>query len=419
MNGAPLAYGVDFGTSNSLISVAWSDHVQVIDVGSKRVPENLPSVIYLNADGNRAAGDQAVEQYLVSAGVNSRLLVGIKSDLSDPKLMGTSSWDRTWSLSDLVEIILRALKRAADSAVGSSVDRVVLGCPVAFVGTEGPQYDELQQLAVGRLVDAAQQAGFAEIEVLEEPAAAVQEEQISSGVVVALDFGGGTFDVAVVDYSDEDAEVIALKGADIGGELFDQLLFNSKIAPELGLHDEYADRDGKRHRLPNRIAASSRSMLDLRGLLNDPTIPRILRRFRGYQDGENLERLERLLFGGFAYQFYEAVEVAKINLSSSNNTMIDFHREGFDLTLPVTRKEFDHLISPHLDVVVETIWSALDDADVAPDNVARVVRTGGSSMIPAFVDRVSSIFGESKMQQREPFTTVVRGLASYAQGEWG
>jgi hypothetical chaperone protein len=418
MSKAPLAYGIDFGTSNSLVSVAWPDHVEVIDVGSKRVPENLPSVIYLNADRNRAAGDQAVEQYLVSAGISSRLLVGIKNDLSDPRLQQTSSWDMSWTLSDLVEIILRALKVAADSATGFNVDRVVLGCPVAFVGTEGPQHDERQNLAVSRLVAAAHQAGFVEVDVLEEPAAAVQEEELLSGVVVSLDFGGGTFDVAVVDYSDEGAEVTALAGVDIGGEMFDQMLFNSKVAPELGLDQVYIGPDGTKHRLPNRIAANSRSMLDLRGLLNDPTIRDILTRFRTYQNGQKLERLERLLYGGFAYQFYETIEAAKILLSSQTEAAIDFHREAFDLTIPVSRNEFDQLIGSSLDVVVDAIRSALVDADVTPNDVVRVVRTGGSSTIPAFVDRVTSIFGASKMQQREPFTTVVRGLGYYAQEEW-
>ncbi len=419
MSNAPLAYGIDFGTSNSLISVAWPDRVEVIDVGSRRVRENLPSVIYLNADGNRAAGDQAVEQYLVSAGVNSRLLVGVKNDLSDPNLLQTSSWDMEWTLSDLVEIILRGLKRAADAATGYSVDRVVLGCPVAFVGTEGPDHEEWQQLAVARLKKAAKQAGFVEIDVLEEPAAAVQEEDLLSGIVVSLDFGGGTFDVAVVEYEPDGADVIALAGADIGGEMFDQLLFIAKVAPELGLDQVYEGPDGIQRRLPARIAANSRSMLDLRGLLNEPRLREILQRFRTYRGGEKLERLERLLYGGFAYQFYESVEAAKILLSSEVDAVIEFHREGFDVTIPVTRSEFDGLIAAPLAQVMATITAALEDAGVEPQNVTRVIRTGGSSSIPAFVEQVSALFGASKMQKREPFTTVVRGLAVHAQGVWG
>jgi hypothetical chaperone protein len=418
MTEQPIAYGIDFGTSNSLISVARPNSVEVVDLGSRRVPQNLPSAIYLNADGNRAAGDQAIEQYLVSAGVRSRLLVGIKSDLSDSWLKGTSSWGMSWTLSDLVEVIMRSLKRAADAHVGNGVDRVVLGHPVAFIGSEGPDYERLQGLAMERLLQAARQAGFSEIETLEEPAAAIQEEELPSGLVVALDFGGGTFDVAVVDYRPDEAEVIALRGAAIGGERFDQLLFNAKVATELGLHDQYTASDGTTHRLPNRVRANSRALLDLQGLLSDPTLRDILQRFRTYANGENLVMFERLLYEGFAYHFYEAIEESKIRLSSESETSISFHRSGLDVEIPITRAEFDALIEHDIGLLQETIVAALADAGIEAGAVDRVVQTGGSSAIPLFADMVRSVFPDSDLQQRPPFTTVVEGLGYYAQGIW-
>jgi hypothetical chaperone protein len=301
----PIAYGLDFGTTNSLISIAWPDRVEVVDVGGRRVPENLPSVIYLNADGNRAAGDPAIEQFLVSAGVQSRLLVGIKSDLSDPRFQATSSWGLTWTPIDLVAIVLRTLKRAADKYTNTNVERVVLGHPVAFVGSEGPEFEQRQALAVERLMAAARQVGFQAIETLEEPSAAAEEEDIPSGLVASLDFGGGTFDVAVIEYHPDGAEVIGLAGASVGGERFDQLLFNAKVAPELGLIDEYISPDGQRHRLAAHVLNRTRSMLDLRSLLFDPILPSTLDRYRTYEGGDRLERLQRLLYGGFAYHFYE------------------------------------------------------------------------------------------------------------------
>jgi hypothetical chaperone protein len=103
--------------------------------------------------------------------------------------------------------------------LAAKIDRVVLGHPVAFVRTEGPQFEELQALAIARLGQAAEKAGFAEIEFLPEPAAAVQDELTPEGVVVALDFGGGTFDVAVVEFSAERADVLALQGAAVGGNV--------------------------------------------------------------------------------------------------------------------------------------------------------------------------------------------------------
>jgi molecular chaperone DnaK (HSP70) len=59
---------------------------------------------------------------------------------------------------------------------------------------------------------------------MEEPVAALVEEPLEEGVAVAVDFGGGTFDVAVISLSPDDGEVIGLKGAEIGGERFDEAL---------------------------------------------------------------------------------------------------------------------------------------------------------------------------------------------------
>jgi hypothetical chaperone protein len=419
VNDRPIAYGIDFGTSNSLISIAWPDRVDVVDVGGRRVPQNLPSVIYLNADGNREAGDLALKQFLISAGINSRLLVGIKSDLSDPRFRRTTAWGLSWTPVDLVAVVMRALKSAGDALVGTSVERVVLGHPVAFVGSEGEDFEQRQDLAVGRIVAAAKQVGFREVETLEEPSAAAQEESIPSGLVVALDFGGGTFDVAVVDFRPDGAEVIGLAGASVGGERFDQLLFNAKVAPELGLLDEYVSPEGERHRLPARVLANSRSMLDLRSLLLDPTLPPIIARYRQYRGGEKLERLEQLLYGGFAYEFYEAVEEAKIRLSIEQETFIDFHHRRFDVHTPVTRAEFEALIGDDMSLLEITIATALSDANVSAADVVQVVRTGGSSTIPLFVELVSATFSRAVMTQRPPYTTVVQGLGHFAQGVWG
>ncbi len=419
MTGSPLGYGIDFGTSNSLISVAWPEEVSIIDVGSRRVPENLPSVVYLHKDGNRAAGDPAIEQFLVSAGVDSRLLVGLKNDLSDPSLTGTSSWGRFYRLEALIGVVLGRLKAAADAQVGTKIDRVVLGHPVAFVGTEGEDYEELQATAMRRLIAGAEAAGFTDIETLEEPAAAVQEDETPEGIVVSVDFGGGTFDVAVVEYSPEDAEVTALQGAAIGGQHFDQLLFNAMVAPDLGLKDVYVDDEGTEWRLPARFAARSRSMLDIRGLMNEPRVPEILSRFKSYAGGSRLGRFERLLFGGFAFHFYEAIEQAKIDLSQHDKARIEFHRPGFDIDVPVTRKEFESLIEPGLLVIGGAIDKAMAQSGAGHDDVVKVVRTGGSSSIPAFVELLAERFGRSKLQAAPPYTAVVRGLGCYAQGVWG
>ena len=94
-------------------------------------------------------------------------------------------------------------------------------------------------MAEQRLRDAAVQAGFNEVVLLDEPAAAVINEDLPEGFALAADFGGGTFDVAVIKFAPDGGDVVALAGVDVGGEQFDRLLFQAKVAPALHLNDTY------------------------------------------------------------------------------------------------------------------------------------------------------------------------------------
>lgn len=143
---------------------------------------------------------------------DARIATELKSFLADDSFTSTHSWARDFDLPEFVTTVLRELKRAADRSTGSDVRRAVIGYPVVFAGAEGPGVESRQGLALDRLVTAAQRAGFEEVEFLEEPAAAVVDERLERGLVVVVDFGGGTFDVAVVDLAPDQGEVIALQG---------------------------------------------------------------------------------------------------------------------------------------------------------------------------------------------------------------
>ena len=110
---------------------------------------------------------------------------GLKEHLSDTDLQQTHSWARDFTIPELVAVILRRLKRAADRHVGVDVRRVVLGHPVNFPGTEGTNYRVRQGFALDRLEDAAQLAGFEEVSTFPEPAAALVDEQLENGIVLA------------------------------------------------------------------------------------------------------------------------------------------------------------------------------------------------------------------------------------------
>jgi len=445
----PVAYGIDFGTTNSSIAVAYRDRIEVVPVESGSTPEILPSIVYLNRDRNRAAGQEAVEQFLITGSQktpcgrcslvhvinghresacrqfrpgsschNARLISGIKSDLAETDFISTHSWATDFTLTGLVSVIMRRLKIAADRATGANVRRVVLGHPVVFVGAEGRDYKERQSMAEQRLQDAAAQAGFNEVVLLDEPAAALISEDLPEGYALAADFGGGTFDVAVIKFAPDGGDVVALAGVDVGGEQFDRLLFQAKVAPALHLNDDYEVRPGVQRSLPHQFRKRLASLSGLKTLLCDPATASTLAEFRGAREGTRLAVVETILYSGYAYQFYRAVEQAKIELSRAAESVIEFHRPGIDISVPVRRDEFENMISGPMQAVRAEILQAIRDAGIGPQDVSLVLRTGGSSSIPAFVRILEGIFHPSVIQERPVYTTVVDGLARYALGQW-
>lgn len=447
---SPIAYGIDFGTTNSSVAIAYPEGAEIVPLESIAPREILSSIVYLHRDGNRAAGSEAVEQFLITGSQrtrcancdlvewvdgqaftecrqyrhggachDARLISGLKSDLAQTDFISTHSWAIDFTLDELVSVVLARLKQEADRLSGADVRRVVLGHPVVFVGAEGPDYRERQSTAEERLSQAAVKAGFEEVELYDEPAAAVIDEDLREGIAIAVDFGGGTFDVAVIRFEPAAGDVIGLAGVNVGGEQFDRLLFQSKVAPVLHLDEEFETRPGLRRSLPNWLPSRLATLNGLKGLLSDPETALTLREFRASPEGARLAPIEEILYGGHAYGFYHAIEKAKIELSSEERAFIEFHRPGIDVSIPVMRGEFERLIRPSLDRVRAEILAALEIAKLTPADVNLVLRTGGSSSIPAFANLLEDIFDPSIIRQRAVYTTVVHGLASYAREVWG
>src|SRR6266566_5306282 len=124
---------------------------------------------------------------------------GVKHELAKIGFAGTNSWAVDFSVATLVSVVLKRLKTEADEATGHATTRLVLGHPVVFAGADRAHLQESEAEAFKRLREAAQAAGFEEVEFMAEPVAAVIGEERHAGVEIAVDFGGGTFDVAVMD----------------------------------------------------------------------------------------------------------------------------------------------------------------------------------------------------------------------------
>jgi hypothetical chaperone protein len=424
----PLGYGIDFGTSNSAVSIAYEDRVELVPIGQA---QTLPSFIYLHRAGRHAAGVDAVKTFLKSGHEktdcwkcplapygwdtdcrqyrkgggcsDARLLAGVKHELAKVGFAGTNSWATDFSVGALVSVVLKRLKDEADRAAGEkTMSSVVLGHPVVFAGADPENRAASDSEAFRRLEQAAREAGFTQVAFLPEPTAAVIGTPVRHGVEVAVDFGGGTFDVAVMDSRAGDPRIAGLSGVAIGGEILDGVLFETSVGPALGLDV-----------LPYWLFNELRTASSVRLLMADPGIPSIL----GRLGGPASEIVHALLYEGHAYDFYKAIEAAKIALSSNDVTELRF--APLDLQVTLRRSAFESMIRPELDLVRKAIDSALAEARVAPSDVERVLLTGGSAYIPAFRADLTGLFGAERLEQRDAFTAVVHGLGVRVQQLWG
>ena len=415
-----LGCGIDFGTSNSAIAVAWPDRVQVVAV--EPAAPTLPSIVYLHREGERRAGREAVDRYFTTGHVrtscghcslapyglseclqfrrdggcnDARLINGVKHDLAKPGFTGTNSWCTDFPVAELVAIVIRRLKAAAEAQTGARLTRAVLGHPVVFAGARDPA---AQAEGLARLRRAAELAGFDEVNFLAEPEAALAAAP-KLGVALAVDFGGGTFDAAVL----ADGRVSALRGTAVGGERLDQVLFETRVGPELGFDA-----------LPSWLFNEMRSLSGVGLLLADPGLPFLLARF----GGPAARTAQAILFEGHAHDFYRSIEAAKIALSGQESAVAEFHRPGIHLRVSLNRAFFEAAIRPELDSAEAVIEDVLAAAGVAPDAVDTVISTGGSSRIPAFQRRLEARFGAARIEHRDAFTSVVEGLGERARQAW-
>lgn len=437
----PVAYGIDFGMTNSSISIAYDNgdvDPVVIDENSA-MPHSLPSIVYLDRFGNRLAGSLALQHFFITGsnnticgncslakitrwGIftdceqyesgygcqNSRLISGLKSYLVS-KQDTTHSWSVDFSLEELVAVILRDLKRRPDQLTGREVGRVVIGHPVVFAGAEGENYEEFQEGALTRLEGAAKLAGFSEIEMVPESAAVLLDQYLDEGFSLAVDFGGGTYDVAVLLLEKGEAELVALQGAAVGGEMFDALIFDNVMADIVGTNYKW---------MPKLITNGMRTLSGIAALLrNKKILPMLL---AAADKGANTSIINEILFGGQAYHFYKAIEDAKIDLSENQTARINFRRpdSGINISQEIYRKDFESWIHPYLNKIDEATNTALDEAGIESGQVHTVLRTGGSSMIPQFINRLKKTFPKAEIRKIPAFTSVAYGLGIHAREVW-
>ena len=371
------AIGIDLGTTNSCIAAIEAGNPVVIpNAEGGRV---TPSITALTEDGDLLVGNLAKRQTITNPrntiGAVKRLMGRKFNDPEIKKILhlygfeitradnGDSAVvmnDRLYSPPEVSAHILNELKSYAEDYLGSEVTDVVITVPAYF--------DDAQRQATK---DSARIAGLNLLRIINEPTAASLAygmNRTNRATIAVFDLGGGTFDISVLDIGEGVFQVKATSGNTfLGGEDVDQAIMRM-------LMDEFQEQHG----------------IDLSG------------------DAEAVQRLK------------EVSERAKIELSASQEADINLPFIYADDDGPrhiqrtLTRAELEQISYPIIERTIDQCARALEDADLAPEELDDIILVGGMTKMPLVQRMVENFFRIPPNKQVNPDEAVAVGAAVQA-----
>lgn len=413
-------FGIDFGTTNSALSIYRNNTVEVIGIdGADGTGELMRSVLYFNEENEIYAGTEAVRQY-VDDGAAGRFMQSIKTFLPNISFDHTEIFGKRYGIDDLVAIILKKIKAKGEAHLGCAVDSVVLGRPVVF--STDPAKD---RVAEQRLEKAARKAGFARIWFQYEPVAAALafEDTLQAGqerVVFIGDFGGGTSDFTVIRVkggafgrSDRRSDVLSLGGVYVAGDKFDGQIMWDKVAQHFGRYARYKTL-GKDEwvNVPKSIVHTLCQWHRI-PLLRTRKTREHLRVIKGSTDDRQaIQQLENIIDDNFGFFLFQAIEKAKCELSDQEQTLISFVERDLNICESLDKQEFEAINHDNIRQIANCIDQVVAQSGLLPSQIDSVFLTGGTSRIPLIQSLFTERFGRQKLESKNAFTSVVHGLGS-------
>ncbi len=364
--------GIDLGTTNSVVAVM--EGGQPVVIPNQEGGRTTPSVVAFTKNGERLVGQVAKRQAVTNAEntiysikrfmgrrigevseemklVPYKVVSGENSD-ARVEIMG-----KKYSPPEISAMILTKLKEAAEGYLGEKVTRAVITVPAYF--------NDAQRQATK---DAGQIAGLEVMRIINEPTAAALAyglDKKKNETIAVYDFGGGTFDISILEVGDGVVEVKSTNGdTHLGGDNIDQRIIDWLV-------QEFKKETG----------------VDVS------------------RDQMALQRLK------------EAAEKAKIELSTVLETEINLPFLTADasgpkhMTQKLTRSRFQDMVADILDRSIEPCKKALADAGVNPQQIDEVVLVGGSTRIPKVQEIVRNLFGKEPNKSVNPDEVVAVGAA--------
>jgi hypothetical chaperone protein len=406
----PPAIGIDFGTTNSVVAALGPD-------GGARTLRHAGGEVFRSvlcfwlADGRRvahAAGPAAIEAYLDEP-ADSRLIMSMKSYLAQRSFGETRIFGRAFDLEGLVALFLRELLSPFAAELAGA--RITVGRPVRFVGETAED-----ALGEARLRAAFARAGFPDVQVALEPAAAGHRFARTLGrpaTALVADFGGGTSDFSVLRFSPgppRRVQPLGHSGIGIAGDALDYRIIDHVVSPLLGKGGSYTVM-GKALPIPPGWFIRFARWHQLSMMRAPRTLRDIAEVARTAEHPERLHALIRLIEEEAGYALYRAVSRAKAALSTAEGAVLEFRGGGLALSAPIARADFEAWIAPELSAIGRAVDAALADAALPAGAVDHVFLTGGTSLVPAVRRVFEERFGAGRVTAGGEFVSVAEGLA--------
>lgn len=366
--------GIDLGTTFSAMAVIEAGEPKIIE--NKEGGRTTPSVVALTKANERLVGVLARRQQITNPKntvYSIKRLIGRK--FSDPDVqkdkrllpyeirekkdggVEVKMGDKWYSPPEISAMILQKLKRDAEAKLGETITEAIITCPAYF--------DDSQRKATKV---AGEIAGFNVKRVINEPTAAALAYGLTKKKdqrIIVYDFGGGTFDISILDVSEDTVEVKATAGdSHLGGDDFDQRIMDWLV-------DSFKKDQG----------------IDLS------------------KDELSLQRLK------------EAAEKAKIELSSSLESEINLPFVTSDssgpkhLYIKLTRAKLEELVGDLINKSLELVKQTLKDAKMQAKDISEIVLVGGQTRMPRIQEDIKNIFGKEPHKGVNPDEVVAVGAA--------
>ena len=367
--------GIDLGTTNSVVAVM--EGGEPIVITNSEGGRTTPSVVAFTKDGNRLVGQVAKRQAVTNPEntlYSIKRFMGRKFDEVQEEIkqvpykvekagngdVRISVDGKQYNPPEIAAMVLQKLKQSAEDYLGAKVEKAVITVPAYF--------NDAQRQATK---DAGKVAGLEVLRIVNEPTAAALAyglDKKKDEVIAVFDFGGGTFDISVLEVGEGVVEVKSTNGdTHLGGDDVDEVLVGWII-------DEFKKDQG----------------IDL------------------HNDKMALQRLK------------ESAEKAKVELSSAMETEINLPFITADasgpkhLVMKLTRAKFEALVEPILKRLMPPVEQAIKDAGLEPKDIEEIVLVGGSTRIPKVQEMVKNFFGKEPNKSVNPDEVVALGAAVQA-----